>query len=506
MKCHHYNLQSLFFEVVCQNKERVAIRDFERNYTYQDLELRSDELAVYLQFCAVEQGAVVGIVSTKHFDDYALMIACLKLGVTYTNIDIDNPRVRVEQIIETCQPKLIFSNSPVDKFIEVCAKQGVTYLTYATLKSTKQRPIYKDFDGNTIAYIMFTSGSTGVPKGVAITHQNLLHFIAWTVAQYQIQPSDNFANISPMYFDNSVFDFYSALFNGASITPIPKSLTAQPLEMVHYIEQHACTIWFSVPSMLMYLQTMKVLNSNSLKSIRVFTFGGEGFPKAELKKLYDLYNERAIFINVYGPTECTCICSSYKITDGDFEQLDDLPSLGKINPNFAYVILDDNNKQSKQGQLCLLGPNVGKGYYNNQSQTNRVFTLYTDEKHYNKEMYCTGDLVEERDGLLYFKGRIDNQIKHMGYRIELEEIENALNDIPSIKRSAVLYHRISDIYGKITAFIVLEDGQDDLKVVKELLQEKVPAYMLPNQYEILDSFPLNANGKLDKKKIKTLLY
>ena len=499
---YYYNLKTFFEEIAKEYASNVALRFSNVCFTYAELNDKANTLAAYLLTQGLKQGDLVAIASTKCFEDYALMIACLKLGVAYTNIDIDNPSSRNKDIFTFCQPKIIFGKNNLPTIQETCSEMNLNYCLYTSISEINTSNPNSDFDGDTVAYVMFTSGSTGIPKGAAITQQNLIHFIHWATSRHEIQSRDNFANISPMYFDNSVFDFYTALFSGASLTPISKALLNKPLDLVDYITEKKCTIWFSVPSMLIYLTTMRVLSKDKLNSIRLFTFGGEGYPKTELKKLYVLYSDHAKFVNVYGPTECTCICSSYDISEADLEDLSELPSLGIINPNFAYVILDDGMKPNKEGELYLLGPNVGLGYYNDEKRTKDAFSFFSDDKHYKKRAYKTGDLVKEQDGLLYFKGRADNQIKHMGYRIELEEIEIALNSLSSVKQSAVLYIRNNTAFGKIHACLILEDSDVDLSLIKEELSFKLPSYMMPNVYQILDSFPKNANGKIDKNALK----
>ena len=200
---------------------------------------------------------------------------------------------------------------------------------------------------------------------------------------------------------------------------------------------------------------MKVLTADVLKAVRIFSFGGEGFPKTELKKLFDTFQENASFINVYGPTECTCICSSYEITPEDFTDLEGLPSLGKINENFSYLIRK-SDENDEFGELCLLGPNVGRGYLGDEERTLEAFELYSDENNFKKPLYRTGDLVSENNGFLTFRGRIDNQIKHMGYRIELEEIEIVANSFNDVRQSVAIYVRNKDAFGKIVLFLVPE--------------------------------------------------
>jgi len=502
---YYFNLKLFFEDVTYTFKNNIAIAYKDEKYSYEDLNEKANLYSQYLNEQRVKQGDVVAIASTKVFEDYALMIACLKNGITYVNLDIENPAKRIKDIFKICKPKFVFSKTKINTIVNSSAEFNIDCIAYNDIQlTTKDESLFNlIIDGDTIAYIMFTSGSSGTPKGVAITHQNVIHLISWVKNKYEINKSDRFANISPMYFDNSVFDFYGSLFNGATLVPIRKELLTQPVELIEYVGDMECTIWFSVPSMLIYLTTMRVLNESNLENIRIFTFGGEGYPKRELEKLYKLYSDRADFINVYGPTECTCICSSYNITEKDFENYDELASLGTINQNFSYVILNSENNESDLGELCLLGPNVGVGYFNDLEKTNNAFVSFNNSRHYEKKMYKTGDIVEEKNGLLFFKGRIDNQIKHMGYRIELEEIEFALNSLKEIGQSAVLYKREEGgAYGKIIAFITSNNPIFTSEIIKIELKNILPLYMVPSNIYILDRLPKNKNGKVDKKYLR----
>ena len=372
---YFYNLPQKFKSIIECYSKNIAIRTELNNIDYLELDIISNNFANVLIQKKITQGDIVAIFNTKEIESYSLMLACLKIGAPYVNIDINNPIPRTLNIFETCKPKFVFTDSVKHGQInEYCLQYDILYFDKSEMNNIKSQEVLPDLlidkiDGDTIAYIMFTSGSTGSPKGVAITHQALLHFTEWGKNCFNITPDDNFANLSPMYFDNSVFDFYTALFTGASLTPIKKEQFEKPLELVKYISEKKCTIWFSVPSLMIYLMNMKVIKSDFLKNIRVFSFGGEGYPKKELKKLYNLYKEQSDIYIVYGPSECTCICSNYKISEQDFENLSVLSSLGKINPNFSYIIIDDNNNENTEGELCLLGPNVGLAYYNDEERT-----------------------------------------------------------------------------------------------------------------------------------------
>ncbi|QLE78818.1 D-alanine--poly(phosphoribitol) ligase [Francisella sp. Scap27] len=506
----YFNLADYFYDIVYENSEETVLIYEREKLSYNELNSLSNRIANYFLSLGVKPHDVVGIFNTKEIEGYASMLACLKIGAAYTNIDEETPPLRLEKILTTCSPRLLVSDHPPSILIQNIADDmnvHVTDLSDGSLFNGfggENIDISSKVTGNTIAYIMFTSGSTGNPKGVAISHSNILSFLQWSIKRYSVSSKDRFAQLSPMYFDNSVFDFYTAIYGGACLVPIKKELTQKPLELVKFIDANECTIWFSVPSLLVYLLTMRVLNENSFKSIRVFTFGGEGFPKGELKKLYNLYRDHARIINVYGPTEGTCICSSHDITEKDFEDMNTLAPLGIINSNFEYLIVDENmqiTSRGEKGELCLLGPNVATGYYNDIERTEQSFVQNPLIATYKDTVYKTGDIVYEKGGLLWFAGRVDNQIKHMGYRIELEEIESALNSLDYVNQSAALYIRERVSYGKIIAFISTQKSISESQIKNELFSI-LPSYMIPNIVVIKNKLPRNANGKVDKAALE----
>jgi D-alanine--poly(phosphoribitol) ligase subunit 1 len=366
-------------------------------------------------------------------------------------------------------------------------------------------PVTKNITGENLSYIMYTSGSTGSPKGAVMTHANVLNLLEWSRETYQIACEDVLTNVNPLYFDNSVFDFYSAIFNGACLVPFSKQEVRNPKSLVEKIDAAGCTLWFSVPSLLIFLQTMKATDGTYLRTIKQFIFGGEGYPKAKLKALYDTYSNTSRFINVSGPTECTCICSSYQITDADFHDLQGFPPLGSLAANFSCLILDENGRKvtdGELGELCLLGPNVGRGYFNDPERTASSFVQNPYNDKYREIMYKTGDLVrlDPADGKLYIHGRKDNQIKHMGYRIELEEIENALHRIEYISEAVALHSNRGGL-SQIIAVVASRPEADDEQLRLEL-KKIIPEYMIPSVFYHEETLPKNPNGKIDRKLIK----
>lgn len=514
MPTYHYNLGLLFDEVLAAHASRPALRYIDREHYFSDMGRWVDSLAALLLAKGLQRGDVIAIGHNKRPLSYALMLAAIRLGIAYVNIDVASPIARTSSILQSSAASLLFFDDPSyqQAMTELAASHEcpLLQLTDSILLEVtdddriEQHRLSRLVDGASIAYIMFTSGSTGVPKGVAVTHQNVLHFIAWGQERFGISEHDNFANLSPMYFDNSVFDFYVGLFSGASLSPVYRELLTSPYELVPFIGRLACTIWFSVPSLLIYLMAMKAMAPAALPDLRAIVFGGEGYPKVELKKLYDLFSRQASLVNVYGPTECTCICSAHTLIPEDFNDLEGFPTLGKLNPNFDYRILDDQEQDTNAGELCLIGPNVASGYFNDPERSAESFFTLTDPRRFMKRMYRTGDLVREVQGSLHFVGRKDNQVKHMGYRIELEEIEHALVKLPQINQAAVIYQRTNAAYGKLIGFVA-SSAEVEQKALLVELAKMLPEYMIPSNIVIKAELPKNPNGKVDRQKLQALI-
>ncbi len=502
MQSYIHNLGTLFQSIVDSFGDKAALHfPDDTKITFNELDSLSNNLVNVISESGLKQYDVCAIAGVKKPHTYAAMIACLKLGITYSFFDPESPADRLLKIFKQCEPKLILGY-----FDEVDAHlNNEEYPTFDlnNLNTSVELPAHSgDFtviEGNTPAYIMFTSGSTGFPKGAAMTHANVLNFIAWAEDTYSISPYDVHTNVNPLYFDNSVFDIYASLFNGATLVPVTKKEAIHPGTLLDILEKRECTTWFSVPSMLIYLQTSKAIIPHRWRFIRKIIFGGEGYPKGRLVKLHNALKFTANIYNVYGPTECTCICSSYQVTDSDFEDLNGFLPLGTMAPNFSYHIVDEYGHETKdKGDLILGGPNVGLGYYNDPVRTAERFIQNPFHKRYTDIYYRTGDLVSynREDGKIYIHGRTDNQIKHMGYRIELEEIENAICQLNFINEAAAFVIGDSN-NNKI--FAVYEASEDiSPEFISEALTQLLPSYMIPGTVIRIDRIPKNANGKTDR--------
>ena len=508
-----HDLGTAFRSVAAANLSRPALRYPDGTVvSYGELDHLSDQLAGALLELGVRRQQVVGILSNKSPRAYASLLACLKIGAIYTNLDVTSPWTRLEKIVDRCDPTLILYDDVDPTVLDGLAAQQrrVKALASPEVDELLAGPVQEkrvggiELTGADPAYVMFTSGSTGFPKGAVMSHGNVLNFIRWGQTTFGLTPDDVLTNVNPVYFDNSVFDVYIALFSGASICPIVADTMDGPRAIVKTVSRLGCTIWFSVPSFLVYLLTTKALDADDFAAMRCIVFGGEGFPKPKLAKLYQLFASRARLVNVYGPTECTCICSAYDITDEDFEEMSNLAPLGRLAPNFDHYIDPLDVHDPDYGELWLGGPNVGLGYYNDPDRTAAAFLPNPTQTNYRTVMYRTGDLVRrDEQGRLHFKGRADNQIKHMGYRIELEEIEAGLNSLPAVQEAAVVYHSEHGPAGRILAYVAADDTVTQREILTAL-SEVLPPYMLPKKVEIMGQLPKNRNGKIDRVSLRGL--
>lgn len=508
MTSYLYNLGLTYYQTAELHSQRIALSYPDgRKISFSQLNEISNQIARLLMSLNANRSDVVAIFNDKSVNAYCIMLACLKTGIIYTNLDGTNPWERISKILATCQPSLVFVD---DTMKEVAEKISVETINYRSEDFANRISSFDSSNlsetrrvtGSDAAYIMFTSGSTGFPKGAVMSHDNVLNFIRWAQHTFSIVADDVFTNVNPIYFDNSVFDFYASIFSGATLVPVDAEIAKNPSRLVEVINRTRCSIWFSVPSLLVYLLTTKALSKNDFLSVRRIAFGGEGFPKNKLKQLFELLGDRISLYNVYGPTECTCICSSYLISESDFENMQELAPLGKMAPNFDYQILPNDPSQPTKGELALIGPCVGLGYFNDPARTATAF-IQNNSVGFQQRMYKTGDLVELMpNGNIHFRGRADNQIKHMGYRVELEEIEAAFSTLPYVNEVGVIYEKLSAELGQIVAFVSLSAG--DAERATTDIRKLVPTYMVPRKVVVLPSLPKNKNGKIDRNQLKQL--
>ena len=505
MSFYNYNLARALSECFVEFSDNIALRFDDQNYTFREIVNMAVHWAEFFVSLDIRTNDTLAIKTDKSANAYSVVLACNILGVAYAHLDPNSPVEREKYVTETLDPQWM-----IDLAANVCVSlhtrnkrdlpdQSVAANYGSSEILEKINFLSQTTNGDTTAYVMFTSGSTGRPKGVAISHSSLLNFINWVATTYSVDQNDRFAGLNQSHFDNSVFDLYGSLYNGASLIPVTTEQLKFPSKVLKKLSSHRSTIWFSVPSYLVYCMKLKSIRADTISSFRAIIFGGEGFPKSTLNKLFVSKPNYTKLFNVYGPTEATCICSSYEITQSDFTDLQSLAPLGALAPNFDYNII--NKDEEGVGELQLLGPQIAQGYLNNPDMTKKKFSFINERGLYQKS-YLTGDLVKLSCGILHFKGRVDNQIKHMGYRIELEEIESYFQSADEITECAAVHIQSDDNYSRIELHIVC-DGNAPQKEnsVKSIIQ-RLPGYMQPSQVHFHSELPKNANGKIDRLALR----
>jgi len=509
---HEEDLGAVFSKIAKIHKNKVALYYPDITVTYDELEQQSNRISSWFNQKQFNMNEPVVIIPDKSPVCFAIMLGAIKSGIPYVNLDAKNPPSRSEKILRGCQPQLIFAQHSYEK-LSVIQNLGFPIIHYDApdfeskinqLEPNRSPNRLKPEDS--IAYLMFTSGSTGFPKAAVITQKNVLSFISWAINAFDVKPTDVFTGLNPLHFDNSVFDFFLSLFTGASLAPIAQSELVHAKKVSQQLEAYGCTIWFSVPSLLIYFLGLRAISKESLPSLNTVIFGGEAFPKASLKALQQLWPKKQL-VNVYGPTECTCICSFYKMLEPDLLNPELLP-LGTITPNFEYEILDSNLSPVKRGELgnlMLYGEGVGRGYFNNEAQAAKSFLSPGKQRGNQRKGYLTGDLVWEdtETGLLHFKSRLDFQIKHKGHRIELQEIETIVGQITGVLEVAVIYQE-QPFPGQISAVVVLTNDID-LDSLESEINTLLPSYMKPTVIMPVERLPKNASGKTDRSQLPLLL-
>lgn len=503
-----YNVPLSFANVCEEYPDRTAIR-FDANVvlTYAQLDRLANRAAHFMLSRGVRKGARVALCLEKTPSAYILPLAALKIGSPYFFLDPRNPAPRVSSIFEQCSPSILFHHEnysgPHAPQMVSCREVGTIPDFLVAISDESLPAVATTITGSDPAYVMFTSGSTGAPKGAVISHDNLIHFIEWIKDCLGFTPIDVHTNLNPLYFDNSVFDLYSTFFTGGQLVPFDNTTIQSPAALTARLRNSGCTVWFSVPSMLMFLQTMKAATRENLGVLKKVIFGGEGYPKAKLKDLFDQIGDLATILNVYGPTECTCICSCYELTSSDFENFEGLPPIGKLNQNFSYRLIHEGEEVTPgdTGELYLGGSCVGLGYFNQPELTASAFIQCPLNRTFRETVYRTGDLMryDPQDGKLYFVGRRDSQVKHMGYRIELEEIQCAMISLDGVDE-AVALHKHSSALSEIVGVVASSEALNE-RVLRRQLESLLPKYMIPSTIHIVARLPKNANGKTDRQRL-----
>jgi amino acid adenylation domain-containing protein len=483
-----------------KHPDKTVVEDSNNSCTYK--ELLQNAKRIGSSITAFETpGRPIIVFMDKSMEALTAFMGIVYAGCFYIIINPDQPIFRIRQILSVTKANCIITlnvNTTILPETEFIGKQ----LDYNEIIKTeieedklqRIRELSRDIDP---LYCNFTSGSTGIPKGVLISHRSVIDFMDYFPSMFDITEKDIIGNQAPFDFDVSVKDIYSTLKVGATMVIIPKRLFSIPTQLLDYIcERNVTTLIWAVSALCMITQ-LKGLTYRVPAAVNKILFSGEAMPVKHLK-LWQKYLPDAVYVNLYGPTEITCNCTYYQI-NREFD-LDQVIPIGKPFPNEKVFLLDEHNKQINKeeivGEICVSGTALALGYYNNTEQTQTAFVQNPLNPHYLEPLYRTGDLAYyDRNGDLCFAGRKDFQIKHMGHRIELEEIELIINSYTGIQRACCLYDTAKN---RIIAFY---SGNMERKQIQSRMQESLPAYMLPAVFFPLSELPITENGKINRKKL-----
>lgn len=425
-------------------------------------------------------------------------------GNYYTPTDVKFPFQKVEGVLNCLHPELIITDQEnAGKLLENGISKDKLLLLEEidfTEKNMDSEYFLQRIIDTDLAYVFFTSGSTGVPKGVAITQRSIIDYIDWAAEEFSIDENERIANQAPFYFDNSILDIYLCMSRGASLFIPPEMYYAFQAKLLAYLEEKEITFIFWVPSALVGTANSGLLERFDLCKIRKVLFCGEVMPNRHLNIWRQALPE-AEFANLYGPTEITDVCSFFRVNR---EFADDAPlPIGNACRNTEIILLDEENKPvtepDVQGELCVRGTSLSVGYYGNPEKTEEVFVQNPLNPYYEEKIYRTGDLAHYNEyGEIMFDGRKDFQIKHMGYRIELGEIETAILGMDEIDNACCLYDEDNQ---KIVAIYQSHCGTEGIEVKKRLMSV-LPKYMIPAEFHPVEKMPYNDNGKINRKKLK----
>ncbi len=494
-----YNILEYLEQSVARVPEKIAFSDEAARLTFSQLSAQAQAVGTALLHDGIYKQPVL-VFMKKQAKTIAAFLGALYAGCFYVPLDEDFPRYRIEQIVQTTHPAACICDDGTFSVAQALSDVGKVYrydeiaqenIDHCALRAVRARQIDTD-----PVYIVFTSGSTGVPKGVVGSHRAVIDYIESLCEVLKCDETTVFGNQSPLSFDACLKEIVPTLKYGATTHLISKKLFLLPVGLVEYLNEKRINTLCWVVSALTYLSSFRTFETVKPEYVRTIAFAGEVFPIRQLQIWQDaLPNAR--FINLYGPTETTGICCYYEV-DRPFEENDILP-VGRPLRNTEIILLDENDHippLGGQGEICIRGTRLTHGYYASPERTAEHFVQNPLNPYYPECIYRTGDIGKFNDrGELLFVSRKDHQIKHMGRRIELDEIEMIACACDAVRSACCVF----DPERKMIALFYV--GQLSESRLKSILREKLPRYMLPHILRQLEAMPLTANGKIDRKEL-----
>jgi len=500
----------------------------EERLTYAQLEAQSNQLARLLKDAGCKKGDRVCLLMPKSVMALIGILGIYKADCIFVPLDPSCPAARLTKILESCDSRCILAAGPVVRLLDELFDEAVLrvslpvgwlgvdrpaarlFVESFSLDDVRRYPNARLEYGNTRhdpAHILFTSGSTGSPKGVVITHSNVIHFVEWASRYFGMSCSDRISGHSPLHFDLSTFDIFGTFAAGAQLHLVPPDLNLLPNKLADFIRESELTQWFSVPSILTYLAKFDVVKPHDFPAMKRLLWCGEVFPTPAL--IYWMTRlPHVTFTNLYGPTEATIASSYYTVPERPGDPSAEIP-IGTACDGEELLVLNDRLEPvspGETGDLYIRGVGLSPGYWRDPERTAAAFMPRRNAVDSTDRLYKTGDLAKigREDSLVYFLGRADSQIKSRGYRIELGEIEAALNAIDGLQEAAVLGIPTKGFEGTLIGCAYSTSPGRDIAPanLRKALSDLLPGYMLPSRWMVLPSLPKNANWKIDRRALR----
>ncbi len=509
--------------------ERVAVVCGNERLTYGEVDSLSNQLARVLRDQGCAQGDRVALLMPKSPIAIAALVGILKADCIYVPLDPFSPVTRLQKIANACDNTCLLAAGPVTSTVRellnqrrrdsrmalgwleprsaVTGELDVTFTLDDVIRCSNE-PVATRNTVTDPSHILFTSGSTGTPKGVVITHSNVRHLIEWATTYFRMDSSDRMSGHPPLHFDMSFFDIFCAAAAGAELHLVPADLNVLPNKLADFIRSSELTQWFSVPSILTYMARFNVVAPNDFPHLRRLAWAGEVLPTPTLSYWMQRL-PHVQFTNLYGPTETTIVSSYYTVPECPTDPQAPIP-IGTPCGGEDLLVLDESLRRTapgESGDLYIAGVGLARGYWRDDERTAAAFVAHPEQP--SQRIYKTGDVARIGDDhLTYFLGRKDSQIKSRGYRIELGEIEAALNAVSVVEESAVVAINTDDFDGTAICCAYVPKGESDVTpaVLRQHLRALLPSYMLPARWLAFERFPRNANGKVDRPRLKEAFH
>ena len=479
--------------------DKIAFADTQKAVCFQEFTNTAQAVGSGINQALSQSGKPIAIFIDRSVSCLAAMMGTLYSGNFYAVLDVKSPLDRLQKILDTLAPAAIITDkSGLANGKALTDGTDIQLLEYEALEeSSVNAEALAQIRGRVIdtdpMYVLFTSGSTGVPKGVVVSHRAVIAYTTWVIETFGIDENTSWGSQTPFYFSMSITDIFSTLMSGASFYIIPKMYFSFPVTLINFLNEKKINTIYWVPSALNIVANMDTFSAVVPQYLKKILFAGEVMPTKQLN-IWRQALPDAFYANLFGPTETTDICTYY-VVDRDFANDEALP-IGNACNNCGIIVIDEQGRELPMGQpgeLCARGSFLAMGYYNNPQQTAAAFVQNPLNTAYPETVYKTGDIVRYNErGELIYMSRKDFQIKHMGYRIELGEIEAAVNNIDNIISSACIYDKDKQ------KIILFYQGNADEDSVLALAKSSLPIYMRPNKVFRLERMLYNANGKIDR--------